>query len=178
MSEDNRSRAARLADQFKAASADLRTEVDLPIPGIPGRPDFRFRCVLRRVDILSFITNSSLPEHLVRSLLNLRAPDRLEALEKQAAETAAKMVSELETVEDLKAIQQLQRTIAQATCLEPRIVYEPTDDPEAINLDESDIGDAIVKALYAYATSLSPDVPVAMAGGEATLDEVSSFRMQ
>lgn len=169
--------AATLAAQFQKQASFARKEVDLPIPGIPNMPEFKFRCVLRRIDALTLVRKSVLPDALKRMILGLK-PEKDVADIKAAAEEAARSRVEQMTIEDLEAIREFQREVAQKTCIAPKIAYSPTDDPGTINLasDECEFGHQIVEALYNYAMGLSPAVPVPMVdGGETTVAAVEEF---
>lgn len=178
MSELNgTNRGADLAAQFRKQTAVARKEVDLPIPGIPGSPDFRFRCILRRIDVLTLIRHSVLPDRMKRTILGLKSEEQVADLQTAADAAARERVAEM-TIDDLEAIRAFQREVAQKTCLAPKIVYEDSDDAAAINLspEECEFGHQIVEALYNYAMGLSPDVPVAtMDGGETTVAAVEEF---
>lgn len=166
-----------LATQFKTKAAAARKVVDLPIPGIPGDPNFKFTCILRRIDVLTLIKGSALPDRLKHTLLGLKPAEVVDDIKAKAEEITKERIGAM-TIEDIEAIQAFQRTVAVKTCLAPKIVFEPTDDPEAINLDpdECEFGPQIVEALYNYGMNLSPDVPVATTdGGETTVKAVETF---
>lgn len=166
-----------LAARFKQQQTAIRKEVDLPIPGIPGTPDFKFRCILRRVDILTLIKGAQLPDRLKHSLLGLKPAETVANIKEEAKKAAQEKVREM-TMADIEQINVFQRQVAQKTCIAPKIVFEDTDDPEAINLNPEvcEIGPQIVEALYAYGMNLSPDVPIALVdGGETTVKAVETF---
>lgn len=175
----NNTRAKELAAQFKTKATAARKAIELPVPLVTD-PDFTFPCVVRRVDVVAFVTapNAGLPEQFANQLLGIK-PGRIDELKAKAEEVAAEQTQSM-TLDDLKAIQDFQRRIAQQTCLEPRIVFEATDDEGAIDLSSPDFAhcaNEIVTALYNYGMSMSPDVPVRIAGGaETTLKAVESFR--
>lgn len=175
----NNKRAKELAAQFKTKAQVARKAIELPVP-LATDSDFTFPCVVRRVDVVAFVTapNAGLPEQFANQLLGIK-PGRMDDLKAKAEEIAAEQ-SQSMSLDDLKAIQDFQRRIAQQTCLEPRIVFEPTDDEGAIDLSSPDFAhcaNEIVTALYNYGMSMSPDVPVRIAGGaETTLKAVESFR--
>jgi len=175
----NNKRAKELAAQFKTKATAARKAIELPVPMVTD-PDFTFPCVVRRVDVVAFVTapNAGLPEQFANQLLGIK-PGRIDELKAKAEEVAAEQTQSM-TLDDLKAIQDFQRRIAQQTCLEPRIVFEATDDEGAIDLSSPDFAhcaNEIVTALYNYGMNMSPDVPVRIAGGaETTLKAVESFR--
>jgi hypothetical protein len=179
MSKHNGSRAVSLAAQFKDRAQASRIAVELSVP-LPNDPRFVFSCVVRRIDVITLVTSpdAGLPEHFVSSILGVKAPDRLEELQQKAAEIADETTRQM-TVADLQAIQRFQRKVAQETCLEPRIVFEETDDEGAINLSDpafAHCAQEIVSALYNYGMRLSPDVPVKMRGDrEASLESIQRF---
>jgi len=169
----NGNRATTLADQFNQKVADRRKPVDLPIPAIA--PDFVFTFVPKRIDVLRTVYKGGLPEHLINQILGKNQPEKLAEVKAMAEEVAAAEVERM-TMGDQLAMMDFMRQVAAEVCLEPRIVYEATDDPGAVNLSDSGFVDEIVNALYGYAMGLSPDVPVKTEKGEVNLAEVETFR--
>ncbi len=174
----NGNRAKELAAQFKSKAQAARKAIELPVP-LATDPDFVFPCVLRRLDVVVFVTapNAGLPEHFANTLLGLK-PGRAEELKEKAADIAQEETERM-SLDDLRSITLFQRRVAQETCLEPRIVFEASDDEGAIDLSAPEFAhcaDEIVTALYNYGMRLSPDVPVNVGGNEVSLKSVESFR--
>lgn len=185
MSSNNR--AAELAARFKEKAQAARKEIELPVP-LASDPGFTFPCVVRRVDLVTLVTakEAGLPEHFVNSILGTINPEKLQSLKDAAADAASEAQQQGYTVEDLRAIGQFIRKVAQETCLEPYIYFskDQSYDPElnqeaAIDLDAFEYAhcaEEIIKALYEYGLKLSPDVPVKMKGGqEASLESIGNF---
>ena len=169
-----------IAERNRERARIARKEIELPVP-LPTDPDFKFLCVVRRLPETLVITTTKaagLVESFVNEILGTVSPDKLAKLKENAAEAVAETVKGI-TVDDLEAIQRFYGLIAQATCLEPKIVFAPTDDPDALDLSAPEYAHCareIIMALYAYGMKLSPDVPVPTKdGGETSLEAVTNF---
>lgn len=169
-----------LAERNRERARIARKEIELPVP-LPTDPDFKFVCVVRRLPENLIITQTKaagLVESFVNEILGTVSPDKLAKLRENAAEAVADTVKGL-TIEDLEAIQRFYGLIAQATCLEPKIVFEPSDDENALDLTSPEYAHCareIIMALYSYGMKLSPDVPVPTKdGGETSLEAVTNF---
>lgn len=169
MTTNSGTRAATLAAQFKRNLAKVQPRtaiVQLPIPDIA--PDFVFEFVAKRVDIESMLYSGMLPERLAVTLMSQR--DDGPATD---AETIAARMTPQEQVQMLD----FQRRIACEVCVEPRLVFREPEHEGEIDLREVPYAGNLIVALFQYAMALSPDVPVATAGGwETTVEAVSSFR--
>lgn len=172
MSKPNGTRGRELAAIFKNQLAECRAEIDLPVEGVPGQPDFKFRCVLRRLDFFTLIKNAKLPEHLARELMGASSAETLARAEEEAMKQARQM-----SIDDIRALNDFMADVAMKTCVEPRLVWNEPEAEDSIDLATCEIGPQLVQALYFYAMNLSPDVAVRLTNGtEAPLDAVATFR--
>lgn len=164
---NNGTRAAALAAQFRrnlSQVAPKTATVRLPIPDIA--PDFVFEFVAKRVDIESMLYAGMLPERLALTLMAQR-----DEAGGDAEATAARM-----TAQEQLAMLDFQRRIACEVCVEPRLVFRAPENDGEIDLREIPYAGNLIVALFTYAMNLSPDVPVATATGETTVEAVESFR--
>jgi len=179
MSHQNGNGGVSLASRFKQKVSAVSKPLALPVPGIPGDKGFTFECILRRVSVVTMLSEGGeLPEGLANKVMGLRPTKAMADAQAQASA----MIQQEMTIADLKAIEAFQEKVAIETCVEPKLASgkAPEDaDPDTIYLDDLPFKPQLITALYNYATALSPDVPVAtLDGGETTLTAVESFRPQ
>lgn len=163
MSNTAPTRAAELAAQFRANAARvefLTAEVELSIPSIA--PDFKFKFVARRIDILTLLHGGVLPEALAQQLLESR---------ERGGEEFAETLTGEETLQLLR----FQQHVARQVCVAPKLVFHPAGEGE-IDLREVPFAGELITALFKYAMALSPDVPVATTEGETDVQAVANFR--
>jgi hypothetical protein len=163
-------RGAALAAQFRAQAQKTveqvyTAEVRLPIPEIA--PGFVFEFIGQRVDINSMLVAGELPEAFARKILAGRVEDQ--EIDKEEAMQRAIHEASLMSVDEKNANLEFQRKIAIKACVSPRLVMqEPTDDEE-VDLRALPFAGNLITALFSWAMNgLSPEVPVATVGGEAT----------
>lgn len=162
MSNTAPTRAAELAAQFRANAARVEfptAEVELSIPSIA--PDFKFKFVARRIDILTLLHGGVLPEALAQQLLESR----------ERGEEFAETLTGEETLQLLR----FQQHVARQVCVAPKLVFHPAGEGE-IDLREVPFAGELITALFKYAMALSPDVPVPTTEGETDLRAVANFR--
>jgi hypothetical protein len=144
----------------------------LPIPSIA--PDFKFRFIARRLELLDLLYNGTLPEAMAAELLasNDQGQEKLAEMLTLADEQRQK----LSGAEQAKLLA-FQKQAAVAVCVAPKLVDGPARNPGEVSLPALPGAGKLIVALFGYAMSLSPGVPVKLTNGkETTLDGVRSFR--
>lgn len=165
---NKKARAAALAAQFKSQAAKIEetatAEVRLPIPSVAS--DFVFEFIGRRIDLNSLLIAGQLPEAYARKLLGAKLDDMpadKEAQLQRAIEEANQM-----TADERKANLDFQRDVALKVCVAPRLVFREAQGDDEIDLREIPWSGDLIAALFQWAMSLSPEVPVAQTDGEET----------
>lgn len=171
------SNAINLANQLLADLTEIQqqetptAEVEIQIDAI--RPGFKFKFVARRLDLLTFLYNGSLPEVLAAELMAATAEqsDRLAEILTLSENRREKL-----TGLDQAKLMNFQRMLAVQVCVAPKLVEGPALNAGEVSLATLPFAGHIVVALFHYALMLSPGVPVPVEGEkEVDLQQVKNF---
>ena len=154
--------AINLAAELLTSLTDIQQQqtptalVEIQINAI--RPGFKFKFLARRLDLLSFLYNGSLPEVLAAELM-AATPEQSERMAEMLTLDQARR-EKLSGMDQAKLIN-FQRMLAKQVCVSPKLVEGPALEPGQVSLDTLPFAGHIILALFNYALMLSPGVPIA-----------------
>lgn len=148
----------------KLDAEEVLTDVALPVPELGE--DFVFHFKARRVDMSQAIMTGQLPEHISLVFLNAVTQDK-----ENGAANAAKQLTPAEQMQFIA----LQRATVRRLCADPILVEKSEEGPGEVSMFS--LPPALITALYMYAMTLSPAVPVEMVNGSTVqVADIESFR--